>query len=127
MNEDTKPFRDVPERKGAVDLFPCWWSMHEAHRECADLPPIHDDELVFHFMGSGASCMVFAKDIRAMVAALKLPLMPQPDQVTDEEVADAIESEFSQTHAWPEGDANIVRAFLKHYKGKSAYDNADDL
>lgn len=57
------PFRDVPERAGSADLFTCWWGMVNAHLECAGQRPIHPDDLILHFSGSGASCMVFAKDI----------------------------------------------------------------
>lgn len=36
------------------------------------------------------------------------------DLPSDEEVADAIEFSFSETHEWPDGDAEIVRAYLKY-------------
>ena len=65
------PFRDSPDRAGSPELFACWWSMVNAHWECADLPPIHPDDLIFHFSGSGASCMVFAKDITAVCELIK--------------------------------------------------------
>lgn len=61
------PLRDVPDRPADPGLFACWWAMIEAHHECAGLPPIDDNDLVLHFNGSGASCMVFAKDIRAAI------------------------------------------------------------
>jgi hypothetical protein len=37
-----------------------------------------------------------------------------PTGPSDEQVSDAIEREFSVTGEWPDGDAAIVRAFLKH-------------
>lgn len=41
----------------------------------------------------------------------------QASEPTDEQIIDAIESEFSSSKGgWPESDAEIVRAFLRHYK-----------
>lgn len=56
---------------GSAESFACWWAMVEAHQECAELPKIDDETVILHFMGSGASHMVFAKDIRAVVALIK--------------------------------------------------------
>lgn len=63
-------FLDPPERLATAGLFTTWWAMIEAHQECAGKPPIDDGELILHFNGSGASCMVFAKDIRAACAII---------------------------------------------------------
>lgn len=49
--------------------------MNEAERELCNDPPIDDDAVILHFMGSGASCQVYAKDIRN-IAALN---QPRPD------------------------------------------------
>jgi hypothetical protein len=38
-----------------------------------------------------------------------------PIETTDEQIADAIEFEFSVSHEWPEGDGEIVRAFIKNF------------
>ena len=51
----------------AQSLFGTWWAMIEAQRECCDEPPIPDEAVVLHFMGSGASCQVYAKNIRDII------------------------------------------------------------
>jgi hypothetical protein len=63
--------RDVPDREPNVGLFMLWWEMVKADRELAG-EPIHRDDLVLHFSGSGASCMVFAKDLDSVCAELEL-------------------------------------------------------
>lgn len=40
---------------------------------------------------------------------------PQAPEVTDEQIADAMESAFSETRHWPKSDVEIVRAFLKYH------------
>lgn len=45
----------------------------------------------------------------------------QGAEPTDEQIADAIESEFSATGEWPEGDAATVRAALKHLPRVMSY------
>jgi hypothetical protein len=57
------------EQRSAASLFTCWWAMIEAEAQIAE-DPIKDNAVVFRFMGSGASCMVMAKDIRAVCALL---------------------------------------------------------
>lgn len=45
--------------------------------------------------------------------------MPEPTapiEPTDDQIAEAIEREFSETGEWPEGDVAVVRAFLKHWR-----------
>lgn len=49
-------------QRRAVSLFTCWWSMVQAHQELAG-DPVDPEAVVLHFMGSGASCMVHAKDL----------------------------------------------------------------
>lgn len=61
--------RDVPDRQPSIGLFTMWWSMVKADAELAG-QPIHRDDLILHFSGSGAGCMVFAKDLDAAVEAL---------------------------------------------------------
>lgn len=70
MSNNQTPFRDVPERKPSIDLVVSWWGMVKAHNELAG-KPLHPDELVLHFSGSGASCMVFVKDLDAAIDELK--------------------------------------------------------
>ena len=90
---------DPPERKAEWSLFTCWWGMNEAHLECAGLPPIDDGELVLHFSGSGASCMVFAKDIRlvckilnaAKEVAQSLRLIEEGEDQYFQDLADKLE------------------------------------
>lgn len=53
----------------SLSLFSCWWAMVEADNELAGEPKIDDDTVILHFMGSGASCQVYAKDIRNIVKA----------------------------------------------------------
>lgn len=53
--------------------------------------------------------------VHELVGAKDAPVA-EPVAPTDEQIADAIECEFSATGEWPEGDAAIVRAFLKHHK-----------
>lgn len=64
MTDPKKPFLDEPTRTASADLFTCWWAMHLAQAECIN-EPIDPNALVLRFMGSGASCMVFAKDLDA--------------------------------------------------------------
>lgn len=64
-------YLDPPERKATADLFTCWWGMIETQEECLDRPPIDDGALILHFTGSGASCMVFAKDIREVCRIIR--------------------------------------------------------
>ena len=47
----------------SANLFTFWWSLVEADAQLLD-EPIKDDAVILHFMGSGASCIVTAKDIR---------------------------------------------------------------
>lgn len=53
----------------AAAPFSMWWAMFEAQEELAGTP-IADDIVIFHFMGSGASTMVTAGQIRAMLDAI---------------------------------------------------------
>lgn len=46
--------------------FACWWGMTEAQEELAG-SPIKDEHAILHFMGSGASTMVTAREIRRML------------------------------------------------------------
>lgn len=39
-----------------------------------------------------------------------------PTEPSAEEVADVIELEFSQTGEWPEGDSEVVRAFVRNWR-----------
>lgn len=54
--------------KTSLSLFSCWWAMIEAEREICGDSKIDDDAVILHFSGSGASCQVYAKDIRNIVA-----------------------------------------------------------
>lgn len=58
------------ELSSASSLFATWWAMTEADHELME-ERLPDDTLVVQFMGSGASCQVFAKDIRRMLAAIQ--------------------------------------------------------
>lgn len=49
--------------------FCIWWGMTEAQEELAG-EPIKDDSLILSFSGSGASTMVTARKIRAMLDAI---------------------------------------------------------
>lgn len=57
----------------AQSLFSCWWAMIEAEQECCNEPKIPDDAVILQFMGSGASCQVYAKNIRDLIASFKEP------------------------------------------------------
>lgn len=70
MTDTKQPYRDDPTRKASADLFSTWWYMHRAQAECID-EPIDPNVLVLHFMGSGASCQVFAKDLDAACEVIK--------------------------------------------------------
>lgn len=56
--------------KKATSGFACWWAMLSAQEELAGAP-IQDGAPILHFMGSGASTMVTAKQIRDMLAAIE--------------------------------------------------------
>jgi antitoxin HicB len=47
-----------------------WWIMVEAQEELAE-KPIPDHAVILHFMGSGASTMVTARQLRDMVQAMQ--------------------------------------------------------
>jgi len=55
-------------RNSASSLM-CWWAMVQAQEEMLD-EPIPDDAVILSFMGSGASTMVLAKDLRAIDTAI---------------------------------------------------------
>lgn len=44
-----------------------WWAMHEAQWELCEETPA-DDVVILHFMGSGASTMVTAGEMRAALS-----------------------------------------------------------
>lgn len=58
--------KDISERSSG---FAVWWAMVEAQEELAG-KPIPDSACILHFMGSGASTMVTAREIRGMLAAI---------------------------------------------------------
>lgn len=58
------------DQRKAVSLFTFWWRCVEADAELA-YEPIPDDALCLHFAGSGASAMVFARDMRTVVSLLE--------------------------------------------------------
>lgn len=62
--------------KTAQGLFSCWWAMVEAQIEIEEKPPIPDDAVVLHFMESGASCQVYAKNIRDIIASFPVEETP---------------------------------------------------
>lgn len=66
MNPDLKAIRH------AAAPFDVWWAMIQAQEELGE-QPIPDNATVFHFSGSGASTMVTAKQLRAMMAAIYGP------------------------------------------------------
>lgn len=53
------------DQRRAIGLFTCWWAMVQADCELTG-EPIDPESVVLHFMGSGASCMVHAKDLSAL-------------------------------------------------------------
>lgn len=61
--------RREEERRSAASLLSCWWAMVQAQEEIAERP-IPRDAVILHFMGSGASCMVFARDLDAVCEML---------------------------------------------------------
>jgi hypothetical protein len=69
----------------------------------ADVSADHDDSV---------NIVTLARAVeQAVLAALSEP----EAQPSDEDIADAIECEFSATGEWPDGDVAVVRAFLKHF------------
>lgn len=62
----------------SLSLFACLWAMIEAERELVKEPRIDDDTPVLQFMGSGASCQVYAKDVRNIAnldASAPIPML----------------------------------------------------
>lgn len=66
---------DMHAIRHAAAPFDLWWCMMQAQEEMCERP-IADEAVVFHFMGSGASHMVTAKQLRTMMAAIYGPPIP---------------------------------------------------
>lgn len=54
-------------REAGMAALRTWWAMHEAQWELCEETPA-DDAVILHFMGSGASTMVTAGQIRAALS-----------------------------------------------------------
>jgi len=53
----------------ALSVVRCWWAMVNAGRELDGDPPLKDDDVILHFSGNGASCMVTAKQLNTALRA----------------------------------------------------------
>lgn len=60
---------DLAAIRKEASAFSVWWAMIQAHEELAE-QPIPDNATILHFMGSGASTMVTAKQLRDMMTAI---------------------------------------------------------
>ena len=54
-------------REAGMAALRTWWAMHEAQWAMCEETPA-DDAVILHFMGSGASTMVTAGQIRAALS-----------------------------------------------------------
>lgn len=69
---------DMKAIRHAAAPFDLWWAMVQAQEELGG-QPIPDSATIFHFMGSGASTMVTAKQLRDMMAAIYGPALSNPE------------------------------------------------
>lgn len=65
----TAATRELAAIRKAAGAFSMWWAMLQAQEELAE-QPIPDSATILHFMGSGASTMVTAKQLRDMMTAI---------------------------------------------------------
>ena len=77
MNENKDLLNDMMIAKAkleAIDracrVFTTWWAFVNAGRELDYDPPLKDDDVILHYSGNGAGCMVTAGQINAMSDAL---------------------------------------------------------
>jgi hypothetical protein len=93
---------------------PSGWQLNAITHVAAWLGDLQDVPRDASYWTNGrfaADCM----DAHDVLLATPAPVAQQPAELTDEQIADAMEREFSASHGWPESDVEIVRAFLKHW------------